>query len=141
MADPYERSACQVGEAQSERVTLARAMRAGLVFAALVVAPTFAAIAAEQPADTSGLAAIDDQMFDSQFQCPESLASDDDRIDEYQRYLVWSRIRHPDWNFKKRMDVRYGLLRRHGCAATLRNVGSSAMPAFPLPPPPAVHHP
>jgi len=100
-----------------------------------------AAVAAEHSPDTPALAAIDDQAFDSQFQCPESLASDDERIDEYQRYLVWSRIRHPDWSFKKRMDVRYGLLHRHGCAATLRNVGSSAMPAFPPAPPPTIHHP
>ena len=39
------------------------------------------ATAAEQSPDTSALAAIDDQAFDAQFQCPETLASDDERID------------------------------------------------------------
>jgi hypothetical protein len=120
-------------------VTFRRAARAGIALAAFSLAATWAA--AEQSPDTSALSSIDDPAFDSRFQCPGALASDDDRIDEYQRYLAWSRVRHPDWSFKKRMDVRYGLLRRHGCAATLRNIGSSAMPAFPPAPPPAVHHP
>jgi hypothetical protein len=111
---------------------------ASIVISVWLFAP---AVAADLSGDPSVLASIDDAAFDAQFQCPESLASDDDRIDENQRYLAWSRIRHPDWNFKKRMDVRYGLLRRHACAATLRNVGSSAMPAFPPPPPPAIHQP
>jgi len=116
-------------------------MRARFALAVIAVVSVQASAAAEQSSDPAVLAAIDDQTFDAQFQCPETLASDDERIDEYQRYLVWSRLRHADWNFKKRMDVRYGLLRRHGCAATLRNVGSSAQPAFPPAPKSAVHQP
>lgn len=107
-------------------------MRAGvLTIAAASMAGLFDyAIAAGDPTDRTVLAAIDDQTFDAQFRCPESLANDDDRVDEYQHYLAWSRVRHPDWSFKKRLDVRYGLLRRHACAQTLRNDASSALPAF-----------
>ncbi len=102
---------------------------AGLAIGVCVLGASHAG-AAEQPPDMSALASIDDTTFDAQFRCPETLASDDERIDEYQRYLAWSRVHHADWSFKKRIDVRYGLLRRHGCVQTLRNAGSSAMPAF-----------
>lgn len=72
----------------------------------------------------------DDASYDAQFQCPETLASRDARIAEYAGWTAWARQVHPNWNFKKRLDVRYGLLRRHGCAATLAAIANSERPAF-----------
>lgn len=76
------------------------------------------------------LANIDDATYDAGFQCPETLAAVDAREDDLARYMDWARLRHPDWTFRKRLDVRYGLLRRHACAVTLANVAASARPAF-----------
>ncbi len=81
-------------------------------------------------ADDATLSAIDDATFDAQFQCPEAFADADARIDEFQRFDGWARLRHPDWNLRKRLDVRYGLLRRHACAVTLAKLVSSARPPF-----------
>ncbi len=107
-------------------------MRAVFVLLALVIAcsPICAAAADGASIDTAILADTDDASFDAAFQCPETLATPDDRESELQRYLAWAASRHPDWTFRKRLDVRYGLLRRHGCAATLARVAASARPAF-----------
>ncbi len=78
--------------------------------------------------DTPAL--VDDATFDANFQCPETLADQDAREAEYQRYAAWARAAHPEWNFKKRLDVRYGLLRRHACAQTMANIASAERPAF-----------
>jgi hypothetical protein len=77
------------------------------------------------------LADMDDASFDAQFECPETLATADEREEAFERYTTWTTLRHPDWNFRKRLDVRGGLLRRHACATTLANVSASALPAFP----------
>ncbi|HXC54435.1 MAG TPA: hypothetical protein VNU97_04005 [Rhizomicrobium sp.] len=104
------------------------------VFAVTVVAFTMlsgAAFAADpDDAATPAPAALDDAAFDAQFQCPEALADKDSRIDAYHRYVDWAKDQHPDWNFKKRLDVRYGLLRRHACAVTLANAAAAARPPF-----------
>jgi hypothetical protein len=89
-----------------------------------------AALAADAPDDAVILANIDDATYDAGFQCPETLADVDAREDDLSRYMDWARLRHPDWTFRKRLDVRYGLLRRHACAMTLANVAASARPAF-----------
>jgi hypothetical protein len=81
-------------------------------------------------ADDTVLSVIDDAAFDDQFQCPETLTDADVRLDQYQRYDGWARLRHPDWSLRKRLDVRYGLLRRHSCAVTLANIAASARPPF-----------
>jgi len=83
---------------------------------------------AASPPDAPAL--LDDATFDANFQCPETLADQDAREDEFHRYLAWARAAHPDWSFRKRLDVRYGLLRRHACARTLANIASSARPPF-----------
>jgi hypothetical protein len=90
---------------------------------------TAAAAAGDLPDDPS-LARIDDVAYDAGFQCPETLADPDQREEDLARFMIWAKLRHPDWNLKKRLDVRYGLLRRHGCTATLANITSSAKPAF-----------
>lgn len=77
------------------------------------------------------LADMDDAAFDAQFQCPETLPTADDREEAFERFTTWTRLRHPDWNFRKRLDVRLGLLRRHACTATLAKLTDSARPAFP----------
>jgi hypothetical protein len=100
---------------------------AGMILA-IVIGP--AALADEVVDDPAALARIDDATLDAQFRCPETLVTADGRLDEIERYYVWARARHPDWNMKKRLDVRYGLLRRHACTVTLRNVASSVGPAF-----------
>ena len=113
----------------------------GIVGAACILgfAP-LSALAQEQSDDTiansSSLSDIDDVTVDFRFQCPETLSSGDTRLDENARYYAWARARHPDWNFRKRVDVRYGLLRRHTCAVTLANITASAGPAFPAAPAP-----
>ncbi len=73
---------------------------------------------------------LDDATFDAQFQCPETLADADAREDALHRYAAWAKETHPDWNLRKRMDVRYGLLRRHACVATMANIADSAKPPF-----------
>jgi hypothetical protein len=75
-------------------------------------------------------AIVDDATFDAGFQCPETLSTEDSREAEFYRYVAWARAVHPDWNFKKRLDVRYGLLRRHACTQTLANIAFSGRPAF-----------
>jgi hypothetical protein len=98
-------------------------------FVALVLL-TAAAAAGDLADDPSSLARIDDAAYDAGFQCPETLADPDQREEDLARFMAWAKLRHPDWNLKKRLDVRYGLLRRHGCAATLANIASSTKPAF-----------
>jgi hypothetical protein len=113
-------------------------MLAAPVFAAAgddATAPTPPAATAPAPATDDTPAPehrgpLDDASFDAQFQCPETIRNADDRIEEMQRYVDWAREAHPDWSFRKRLDVRYGLLRRHACAQTLANIASSAQPAF-----------
>ncbi|HWD29352.1 MAG TPA: hypothetical protein VG387_19420 [Rhizomicrobium sp.] len=122
-------------------------MRRFIVLAAtltMLAAPVFAADgddtdAAQAPAaaattdnaDTDAdRGPLDDAGFDAQFQCPETFRDADARIEEFQRYVEWTRETHPDWGFRKRLDVRYGLLRRHNCATTLAKIASSAQPAF-----------
>jgi hypothetical protein len=111
-------------------------MRMGIAALALGLATLgFASMAlADDTPDAAGdsvvLSSIDDATFDAGFQCPETLADDDSREDALARYMAWAGLRHPDWPLRKRLDVRYGLLRRHSCAATLRNVAASALPAF-----------
>jgi hypothetical protein len=80
------------------------------------------------PVETPAIA--DDATFDAQFQCPETISGADERIEEYARWTAWARAVHPDWNFKKRLDVRYALLKHHACAATLSNIAMSERPAF-----------
>ncbi len=80
--------------------------------------------------DDTAPALVDDATFDAAFQCPETLADADAREDELHRYAAWARAMHPDWTFRKRLDVRYGLLRRHACARTMANIAAAARPAF-----------
>jgi hypothetical protein len=105
---------------------------AGMIVAlSLLSGAAYAADADDGTAgDTPAVAALDDAAFDAQFQCPETFADKDGRIDELERYQAWAREQHPDWNLRKRLDVRYGLLRRHACAVTLANVALSAQPPF-----------
>ena len=81
--------------------------------------------------DTVILADMDDDAFDAQFVCPETLGSADDREDAFERYTAWAHLRHPEWSFQKLLEVRTGLLRRHDCSVTLAKVTSSGQPAFP----------
>ncbi|HUO89084.1 MAG TPA: hypothetical protein VMU08_07910 [Rhizomicrobium sp.] len=82
------------------------------------------------PDDSVIVANIDDATYDAGFQCPEGLGDPDAREEDLARFMAWAKLRHPDWNFRKRLDVRYGLLRRHACAVTLANITASAQPAF-----------
>jgi hypothetical protein len=107
-----------------------------LTAALLSLAATAAHAAAIGDADKADidvliLADMDDASFDAQFQCPETLANADEREEAFERYTTWVTLRHADWNFRKRLDVRAGLLRRHACTTTLANVSASALPAFP----------
>ena len=104
---------------------------AALAAVLLLGGPALAAVN-DDPSDSDApaVSTLDDASFDSQFQCPETLADRDARMDEALRYQAWARLNHPGWNLRKRMDVRYGLLRRHACAVTLANVAASARPPF-----------
>ena len=97
---------------------------------ALALLASAASAADTSPDDSVILAHIDDATYDAGFQCPETLASPELREDDLVRFMAWAKLRHPDWNLRKRLDVRYGLLRRHGCAATLANIATSSQPAF-----------
>lgn len=101
-----------------------------LARAAFAITMLVAPAALAEDTDAPSVAALDDAAFDAQFQCPERLADRDGRIEEIQRYQAWARDHHPDWNLKKRLDVRYGLLRRHACAVTLANVAASSRAPF-----------
>jgi hypothetical protein len=92
-------------------------------------APRAASLSSDAtPVETPAL--VDDATYDARFQCPETLSSRDARIEEYATWTAWARAAHPDWNFKKRLDVRYGLLRRHGCTVTLAAIANSEKPPF-----------
>lgn len=109
---------------------------AALTIAALTLAVTAAHAsplgdADKGEIDTVILGDMDDQSFDGQFQCPEALATPDEREDEFSRFTTWAHLRHPDWSFRQRLDARLALLRRHNCAATLAKVTDSQRPAFP----------
>ncbi len=84
----------------------------------------------EAPVADAPVVLADDASFDAAFQCPETFRSADLRLEEFQRYVAWAKEAHPDWNLRKRMNVRYGLLRRHGCTATLANIAGSTRPPF-----------
>jgi hypothetical protein len=102
-----------------------------IVFLGLLIggAPAFAD---DTPSDSAAPPAMaaDDATFDSQFQCPETITDRDAQIDAVLAYESWAHENHPDWSFRKRLDVRYGLLRRHACAVTLANLAASARPPF-----------
>ena len=87
-------------------------------------------IARQEPDADADPAPLDDAAFDAGFQCPQSYDTAESRMGEIARYFAWAKNRHPDWSFRKKLDVRYGLLRRHACAVTLANVASSARPPF-----------
>jgi hypothetical protein len=76
-------------------------------------------------------AMISDDSFDAQFACPETIESADQRVEDLQHYMTWAKVNHPDWSLRKRLAVRYGLLRRHACTTTLANLAASALPPFP----------
>jgi hypothetical protein len=101
-----------------------------IAFALLASAASAANAPVAGPGDSVILAHIDDATYDAGFQCPETLASPELAEDDLARFMAWAKLRHPDWNLRKRLDVRYGLLRRHGCAVTLANISSSSQPAF-----------
>ncbi|MEI9988498.1 MAG: hypothetical protein WDM86_00525 [Rhizomicrobium sp.] len=103
-----------------------RVIAIALIAFATLSGPAFAA----DGDDAAAPALVDDATFDAAFQCPETLAGADAREDELQRYAAWAKAMHPDWNFRKRLDVRYGLLRRHACAQTMANIAAAARPAF-----------
>jgi hypothetical protein len=87
-------------------------------------------------AEIAQLQALDDNAFDAQFRCPETLADDAARRHEIARFLKWAQLRHGGWSVGQTMTVRRGLLVKHQCAATLRNMdtrpganpGDSALP-------------
>ena len=87
-------------------------------------------IARQEPEADADPAPLDDAAFDAGFQCPQSYDNAESRMDEIARYFAWAKNRHPDWSFRKRLDVRYGLLRRHACTTTLANMASAARPPF-----------
>ena len=87
-------------------------------------------IARQEPQADADPAPLDDAAFDAGFQCPQSYDNADSRMDEIARYFAWTKLRHPDWSFRKRLDVRYGLLRRHACTTTLANMASAVRPPF-----------
>ncbi len=89
-----------------------------------------AALAGDDTDAPDAPALVDDATYDANFQCPETLADADAREDQFHRYVAWARAVHPDWSFRKRLDVRYGLLRRHACVQTMANIASAARPAF-----------
>jgi hypothetical protein len=102
-----------------------------IVFAILMIGtPAFADDTTPDTTPPPAAVASDDAGFDTQFQCPETITDRDAQIDEILGYQTWVRDHHPDWSFRKRLDVRYGLLRRHACAVTLANLAASARPAF-----------
>lgn len=100
-----------------------------IVFAAVAVLSMSVAAFADDTADQTAVAQ-QDADFDAQFVCPETISDHDARIEEFQTYMDWAKAHHPDWNLRKRLDVRYGLLRRHACATTLANLAASQRPAF-----------
>lgn len=97
-----------------------------------IVAPMPRPAPAAEPSEPGPPPRLDDASFDAQFQCPETITDADARIDEYARYAAWAKETHPDWTFKKRLDVRYGLLRRHACATTIAGIASSGRRPFGL---------
>ncbi len=60
----------------------------------------------------------DDETFDAQYVCPESL-SVEARGRAHDSYFAWASARHPQWNTAEAVDHRVTLWIKHGCAESL----------------------
>jgi TPR repeat protein/serine/threonine protein kinase len=65
---------------------------------------------------------LSDADFDSRFQCPEFLSSDEQRKAALSEYMDWIAANHGDWTVSRVVDFRVQLLTRHHCVDTLRNI-------------------
>jgi hypothetical protein len=63
-----------------------------------------------------------DVAIDAAFQCPEALASDDQRRGALVGYFHWAQVRHPNWSVAEAVQFREALLVRHRCTASLRDL-------------------
>ncbi len=70
----------------------------------------------------SGPLLANDPGYASQFQCPESLASDEARRLADDRFLQWASRAHPDWRVEDTMNYRLALLQAKQCRETLNSM-------------------
>jgi hypothetical protein len=91
-------------------------MAAGIQILALIASLVASSAALGDPS------AQTDAAFASAFQCPEGMASDNERRQALVDYFRWTQARHPDWSVADAIEFKKTLLVRHQCAASLRDL-------------------
>lgn len=76
------------------------------------------------PAQSQG--PLSDTGYTQSFQCPESLATPEERIDAVSAFVTWAQRAHPDWTLAEFTSYRMQLLVEHQCEATLATIRSRA---------------
>ncbi len=89
---------------------------------AMIALPRPAAAQASGQATEQITAPVSDTELDARFQCPESLASDDERAQAVDAYFDWVQAQHGDWTVGQAIRFRMDLLTGHHCAKTLQNI-------------------
>ncbi len=56
------------------------------------------------------------------FQCPESLQTQDERIEDLAKFLKWAKSQHPDWTTDQIIALRVSVLKQHHCDKTIANI-------------------
>jgi hypothetical protein len=67
---------------------------------------------------------LSDAAFSQSFRCPESLPTDQARMDEALRFLFWAKQRHPDLTVSKIAELRVKFLEEHHCDKALKNLSA-----------------
>jgi len=60
--------------------------------------------------------------FSKTFQCPENLATEQDKKNALQAFLTWAQKKYPDLTVDKVVKLRTKLLKEHHCNKTLANI-------------------
>jgi len=63
--------------------------------------------------------------YPSRFVCPESLPTEEARLEAARQFAVWAQGAHPDWDLNRFVDYRMALLTEHHCDETLANIAAN----------------
>jgi len=62
------------------------------------------------------------EVEDGKFRCPEKLSNLNERKQEVEAFLTWTRRRHPRWTLEQIMTFRIAVLTKQGCSETIANI-------------------
>lgn len=95
-------------------------MRPLLIAIGTLLSSLNAAGAQAQPAPAPK--ALSDSAISAQFRCPESFATPDSAQRATLEFVRWAQNRQPAMTIAEFVEFRYGLLVKHNCTETLRNL-------------------